>query len=222
MRTLYGSGMRPAGVRQRVRELQDREWDEVHSWSDQALRVHVTSFVNLCARQWHHDHPMTTVLRRYREVIALLDDPQQLRTGSDFETRSLASVEQLRPLIGDLAERDAADVPFEPTGTCARPAAVDPTNDDPRRSESWLAVPPAVLERGELSRRGSSDALPRRAAHRNRGIPRTRRSIRPRPTDDRTRRTLRGLPSLRETTATEVGSVLSDFLAHAPWLIITD
>src|SRR5690348_17787494 len=105
--------MRPAGVRQRVRELQDREWHLVRSWSDRALRVQLTSFVNLCARQWHHDHPMTTVLRRYQEVIVLLDDPHQLRTTSDFETRSIACVEQLRPFIGDLAARDATEVSFE-------------------------------------------------------------------------------------------------------------
>ncbi|GAA0926751.1 hypothetical protein [Pseudonocardia zijingensis] len=90
-----------------MRELQDREWDLVHSWLDRALRVHLTSFVNLCARQYHHDHPMTTVLRRYREVVTFLDDPRQIRTGSDFETRSLTCIEQLRPLIGELAERDA-------------------------------------------------------------------------------------------------------------------
>ena len=113
MRTPYSPGMRPAGVRQRVRELQDQEWDLVHSWTDRALRVHITSFVNLCARQWHHDHPMTTVLRRYHEVIALLGDPRQLRTRTDFETRSVECVERLRPLIGDLAGRNAADVPFE-------------------------------------------------------------------------------------------------------------
>jgi hypothetical protein len=106
-------GVRPAGAHQRVRELQDSEWDLVHSWSDRALRVHLTSFVNLCARQAHHDHPMTTLLRRFREVTALHDDPRQRRTGTDFEKRSLACVHQLAPVIGDMAHRNGAEVPFE-------------------------------------------------------------------------------------------------------------
>jgi len=98
--------MRPAGVR-RVRELQNAERELVHSSSDRALRVHLTNFVHLCARQWHFDHLMSTVLRRYREVTALVDTPDQLR-GSDFEERCLRCIEKLRPLIGEVAVRDPA------------------------------------------------------------------------------------------------------------------
>jgi hypothetical protein len=120
-------------VRQRVRELQDSEWDLVHSWSDRALRVHLTSFVHLCARQAHPDHPMTTVLRRYREVTALLDDPRQRRTGTDFERRSLACVHELRPLIGDMAHRNGGGA-VRAAGACPRPAVADPADDDPREA----------------------------------------------------------------------------------------
>jgi hypothetical protein len=51
------------------------------------------------------------VLRRFDSAVALLDDPGQRRTGSDFETRCLAAVHELRPLVGGLsrASLDAQD-----------------------------------------------------------------------------------------------------------------
>jgi len=91
----------------------DSEWNVVHSWPDRALRVQLTSFVNLCARQRHHDYPVTTVLRRYRDVVSHLGDPTQVRTGTDFETRCVSAVEQLHPILGDIAERPVDEVPFD-------------------------------------------------------------------------------------------------------------
>jgi hypothetical protein len=91
----------------------DNEWKVVHSWPDRALRVQLTSFVNLCARQWYHDHPVTTVLRRYRDVVSHLADPTQVRTGTDFESRCLSMVEQLRPILGGVAERRSDEVSFD-------------------------------------------------------------------------------------------------------------
>ncbi len=51
------------------------------------------------------------MLRRFDSAVALLDDPGQRRTGSDFETRCLAVVHELRPLLGGLsrAPLDAQD-----------------------------------------------------------------------------------------------------------------
>ena len=51
------------------------------------------------------------VLRRFDSVVALLGDPGQMRTGSDFETRCLAAVHELRPIVGGLSQAplDAQD-----------------------------------------------------------------------------------------------------------------
>jgi hypothetical protein len=214
--------MRPAGVLQRVRELQDREWDLVHSWSDRALRVHVTSFVNLCARQWHHDHPMTTVLRRYREVIALLSDPRQRRTGSDFETRSLACVEQLRPLIGDLAERDVAEVTFEQQECAREPLLwIPPMTILGEAGPGW---PFHLLCWNEANSLAEGVQTPYRAA-RHIATEAFHEPDDPfdliAPMTELAER-YEDYPSSRETTATEVRSVLSDFLARAPWPIVAD
>lgn len=213
--------MRPAGARQRIRELQDREWDLVRSWSDRALRVHVTSFVNLCARQWHHDHPMTTVLRRYREVIELLHDPGQLRTGSDFETRCLTCVEQLRPLIGDLAGR-AAEVPFEQQERARDPLLwIPPMTILGDASPGW---PFHLLCWNEANSLAEGVQTPYRAARHiaNEGFhepddpfdliaPLTELAER-----------YEDHPTARETTATEVRTVLIEYLARAPWPIVND
>jgi hypothetical protein len=209
-------------VRQRVRELQDREWDLVHSWSDRALRVHLTSFVNLCARQAHHDHPMATVLRRFREVTALLDDVQQRRTGSDFETRSLTCVEQLRPLIGDVAERPATEVQFEEQERSREPLLwIPPMTILGEASPGW---PFHLVCWNEANSLVEDVQTPYRAARHIAteafhepddpfGLiaPMTELAER---YEDR--------PSARATTAAEVRAVLSDFLARAPWPIVTE
>ncbi|HEX2300067.1 MAG TPA: hypothetical protein VHH34_16405 [Pseudonocardiaceae bacterium] len=105
--------MRPPGVRQRVTELLDSEWAHVHSRPEHLLRVHVTSFLNLCARLWYSDHPTTTVLKRYQEVRSCWDDKSQVRTYSDFEDKSLACIEQLHPEIGWVTERPVEDITFD-------------------------------------------------------------------------------------------------------------
>jgi hypothetical protein len=214
--------MRPVGVRQRIRELQDSEWQLVHSWSDRALRVHLTSFVNLCARQWHHDHPMTTVLRRYREVTARVDDPRQLRTGSDFETRSLVCVEQLHPRIGDVAERDSAEVPFEQLERARDPLLwIPPMMILGEASPGW---PFNLLCWNEANSLVEGVQTPYRAARHIAneafhdpddpfGLIGPMTELAERYEDH---------PSSRESTAAEVRSTLSDFLARAPWPLVAD
>lgn len=194
----------------------------MHSWSERALRVHLTSFVNLCARQAHHDHPMTTVLHRYREVTALLDDPRQRRTGADFERRSLACVRQLRPLIGDTAHRNGAEVPFE---------------QQERAREPLLQIPPMTIL-GEASPGWPFDLVcwneanslvegvqtPYRAARHIAneafhepddpfGLIAPMTELAERYEDH---------PASREATAADVRAVLSDFLARAPWPIVEE
>lgn len=124
------TGMRPPGVRQRVTELLDREWNDIHSRPERLLRVHVASFLNLCARLWYSDHPVTTVLKRYQEVCAYRDDTSQLMTHSDFENKSFACVDQLHPDIGWVAGRPVEDITFDEQEQARGPL---------------LRVPPAVL-----------------------------------------------------------------------------
>ena len=107
------TGMRPPGVRQRVTDLLDSEWNYVHSRPEHLLRVHLTSFINLCARLWYSDHPVTTVLKRYQEAYAYRDDVSQVMTHSDFENKSVACLEQLYPEIGWVTERSVEDVTFD-------------------------------------------------------------------------------------------------------------
>ena len=94
-----------------MRELGRSERRLVESWTDRALRVQLTYFVDLCARLWFPDHGPAVVLRQFDTVVGLLDDSGQLRTGSDFETRCLAAVKELRPMVSGLsrASFDAQD-----------------------------------------------------------------------------------------------------------------
>ena len=110
-RTRYDPLMRPPGVRERVRELGIAERRLVESWTDRALRVRLTEFVDLSARLWFGDHGVGVVLRCFDSVVELLGEPEQMRTGSDFEARCLEAVRELRPVVGGLsgASLDAQD-----------------------------------------------------------------------------------------------------------------
>jgi hypothetical protein len=94
-----------------MRELGIVERQLLESWADRALRVQLTAFVDLAVRLWFGDHGPAVVLRRFDSVVALLGDPGQLRTGSDFETRCLTAVNELRPLVAGLSHKslDAQD-----------------------------------------------------------------------------------------------------------------
>ena len=107
----YDSPVRPIGVRERMRELGVAERQLIESWTDRALRVQLTAFVDLAARLWFGDHGPGVVLRRLDAVAALLEDPHQVRTGSDFETRCLNAVRELRHVVGGLSQAslDAQD-----------------------------------------------------------------------------------------------------------------
>ena len=111
MPTPYNCPVRPSGVRERMRQLGVTERQLVGSWTDRALRVRLTTFVDLAARLWFGDHGPGAVLRSFDSVAALLDDVTQLRTGSDFERRCLSALYELRPVVTGLstASVDAQD-----------------------------------------------------------------------------------------------------------------
>jgi hypothetical protein len=93
------------------------ELDIVESWTDLRLRVELTAFVDVCARLVFDDHPVAWVLRGFALVDSWLGEPGQLRTGSDFEARSLRCVEELRPVVsgmadGSLPEQDDVFMPL--------------------------------------------------------------------------------------------------------------
>jgi hypothetical protein len=104
--------MRPPGARERIREVARAELDVVESWTDRRMRVELTALVDVCARLVFDDHPVAWVLRCYALVDSLLAEPGQLRSGTDFETRSLRCVEELRPIVGGMAARRIEEVPL--------------------------------------------------------------------------------------------------------------
>jgi len=103
--TPYSQPVRPEGVRERVRQLVEDERAVVDSWTDRLLRRELRYFVTMCALLGYSDHSAAVVVRGFRGVDAALVDPDQIRTGSDVEARSLAVVEELRPILGPLAAR---------------------------------------------------------------------------------------------------------------------
>ncbi|WP_214407354.1 hypothetical protein [Pseudonocardia lacus] len=111
--------MRPPGVRQRVQEVGRHELALVESRPQWRLRVRLTTLIDVCARLYFDDHPVSVVLKRYRQVDALLAEPGQARTGTDFEARCLRCVERLRPVIGAMAVRPVEEVPFDEQGAVA-------------------------------------------------------------------------------------------------------
>lgn len=165
---------------------------------------------------------MTTVLRRYREVTALLADARQRRTGSDFEARCLACVELLRPLIGDVSERDGAEVPFEQQERARDPLLwIPPMTILGEASPGW---PFHLVCWNEANSLVEGVQTPYRAARHIATeafhepddpfvliAPMT--ELAERYEDD---------PPSREATAAEVRSVLTDFLARAHWPIVTE
>ncbi|MFR9730983.1 hypothetical protein ACL03H_17295 [Saccharopolyspora sp. MS10] len=122
--------MRPAGVRQRLQELRDREREWIRARPRLALRRALTDFFHGCALLSCGDVSGSGLVEPYRKILTLWDEPTQHRTGSRFERLSFECIEQLR-VCEPLAEVAAA-----PQRHAARDDAV----------ESLLArIPPRVL-----------------------------------------------------------------------------
>lgn len=119
--TGYDGAMRRDGVYQRFVELREERARRARRHPECRLRAALASFIGLCGRRWYEDHPVSRTLDAYYDVILSLDDPAQVRTGTDFEERCIDCIEQLRPEIVDLAkvassltleEEDAASGPL--------------------------------------------------------------------------------------------------------------
>jgi hypothetical protein len=208
--------MRPPGVQHRIRQLLDDEWNDVHSRPERALRVNLTDFIGLCARLWYSDQPVITVLRKYRAAWQHVDDPRQVRTGTDFERRSIACLRELRPEVGYLADHAEA-LSFDEQGTAVEPL---------------LRIPPGVVlgEVGpdsyyHLACWNEANALmegvqtPYRAARRviNMKIhqPPDVYELIPRLTELVER--YEDEPDVRGATGEVIVAVLSDYVERAPW-----
>jgi hypothetical protein len=144
-----------------------------------------------------------------------MDDPRQRRTGSDVETRSLVCIDQLRPLIGDLVERDPAEVQFDQLERACDPLLWIPPMTILR--EASLGWPFKLLCWNEANSLVEGSQTPYRAARHIASeafhepddpfdliTPMTQLAVR-----------YEDHPSSRESTAAEVGAGLSEFLARA-------
>ncbi|MEU6131459.1 hypothetical protein ABZ805_19995 [Saccharopolyspora sp. NPDC047091] len=94
--------MRPRGVRLRVEELRGLDARRDHAEPERARGRALAWFVHGCALL-DLDVATSGVVQLYREVLALLDDPAQHRTGSHWERAVLRCVDQLREPLAEVA-----------------------------------------------------------------------------------------------------------------------
>jgi hypothetical protein len=110
-----------------MQEVARQELGMVESRTQWRLRVRLMSLIDLCARLSFDDHPVSVVLKCYRQVDDLLTEPGQARAGTDFEARCLRCVDLLRPVIGAMAARPVEEVPFgEQDGVVAELVSIPP------------------------------------------------------------------------------------------------
>lgn len=117
-------------MRERVQELREQEQERIRARPQLALRRGLTDFIQGCALLSYGDVSGSGLIKPYRKIIALWDEPTQHRTGSRFERMSFECIEQLR-VCEPLSE-----------------AAADPQRHAARddAAESALAqIPPRVL-----------------------------------------------------------------------------
>lgn len=96
-----------------MQEVARHELGLVESRPQWRLRVRLMTLIDLCARLYFDDHPVSVVLKCYRQVDDLRTDAEQARTGTDFEARCLRCVDLLHPMIGPMAARPIEEVPFD-------------------------------------------------------------------------------------------------------------
>ncbi|WP_258343477.1 hypothetical protein [Saccharopolyspora gregorii] len=94
--------MRPRGVRLRVEELRGRDQERDRAEPGRARGRALAWFVHGCALI-DLDVTTSSVVELYREVLALLDDPSQHRTGSGWERAVLHCVDLLREPLAEVA-----------------------------------------------------------------------------------------------------------------------
>ncbi|MEJ3652446.1 hypothetical protein WEH80_05530 [Actinomycetes bacterium KLBMP 9759] len=208
---------RPDGVRHRMMAVAVEERRLLDSRPGLVLRASVRRFVDACARLVHFDHPVTAVVRSFRDVDSLLPAPGQFTTGSDFERRCFALVEELRPVLSGLAARLDAGISQDEQNGIREPVLRIPSlvllgevpPDFPFELVCWNeanAVAEGVQRpylTAELIRLEGSHAPADRF-----GLvgPMTELAIR-----------FEDVPDARPATAMEIEAVLADFCSRAPW-----
>ena len=208
---------RPLGVLERFRALvaEDRRYEEGHP--ELRLGIALTDFLYLSGRQRYQDLPVGATLDQFYAAYFALREPGQRRTHSDFENRSIDSVQRLHPLIDGYAER--------------HPGA-DPLDVDDALRRLLVDIPPKVVL-GELGPGSSFDLICWNAANSLvEGVKRPYNTARRivhtayhRPADPfglvppLTTLTERyeDFPESRPETAEEITDVLMRFLDVAPW-----
>jgi hypothetical protein len=178
------------------------------------LRVAVRRLVDLYARLGEADDWIGAVLRTVREIDRLSADPAQRRTGSDFETRCLACVDQLRSIIGD------RDAPLDREALWAALQRVPPLailgGKTPDISFDLVCWNEANCVEEHVQRPFLAAALIRlegdhRPADRFGLVePMTELAIR-----------YEDVPEERAGTAAEITRMLAGFRARAPWPVLT-
>jgi hypothetical protein len=209
--------MRPAGARERIQEVARAELDILESWTDRRLRVELAAFVDVCARLAFYDHPVGRALKCYALVDSWLDDPGQLRTGSDFEARCLRCVEELRPIVGEMAARPIEEVPLPEQNDVLEPLVLVPPRvilgeagpDSYFNLVCWNqanAVAEGAQRPYRAARGISAEGIHETADAFGLVEPMTVLTER-----------YEDLPEAREATAAEIVRVLEAFRAAAPW-----
>lgn len=208
---------RPLGVLERFRALiaDDRRYADGRP--ELRLRIALTDFLHVAARQRYQDLPVGAALDQFYAAYFALREPGQRHTGSDFERRSIDCVRQLHPVVDGYEERHPDTDPLD-------------TEDGLRRL--FVDVPPQVVL-GELRSNSSFDLICWNAANSLiEGVKRPYFAARPivhaayhRPTD--TYGLVTPLASLTEryedrpddrpAVAEEITAVLARFLEVAPW-----
>ena len=208
---------RPRGVVERFRALVADDRNYASSHPELRLRIALTEFLTLSARQRYSDLPIGATLDRFYAAHFALREEGQRRTGSDFEKRSIDCVRQLHPMVDGYAER--------------HPDA-EPLDVDEGVRRLFVEVPPQVML-GEGGPDSSFDLICWNAANSlAEGVKRPYFAARPvahaayhRPADRyglappliRLTERYEDDPELRVETAAEITIVLMRFLDAAPW-----
>jgi hypothetical protein len=121
--------MRPAGVRERIQQLQEDGHRHARAHPEQALQRALTWFIHGCALLAYADEGASAVVESYRSVLTCLDDPNQRRSTSRWEQAGLDCIAQLREPL--------AEVAADPQRHAAR--------DEEIAAPSLLRIPPTVL-----------------------------------------------------------------------------
>lgn len=201
-----------------MEQLVEAERSVLWSWPERALRIDLGSLITRCGGLGWSDHPVDLVLDLFVEVDALLADESQTRTGSDFETRCLGVVDELRPIVQPVLAKPRSALTLDDRDAI-QPILVDVPL---RGILGSTEMPDRLFDLISWNEASTLDEGMNRPYFAARRI--VRQSIfRP---QDRFRLLdpLESLvvryedePDVRDETAAEIVALLDDFRARAPW-----